>query len=34
MGLNERLGKKKANFVRLGLKAGAVLGIAGGTALV
>jgi len=33
MGLNERLGKKKANFVRLGLKAGAVLGIAGGTAL-
>jgi hypothetical protein len=33
MGLNERLGHKKARFVRLGLKAGAVLGIAGGTAL-
>jgi len=33
MGLNERLGHKKAKFVRLGLKAGAVLGIAGGTAL-
>ena len=33
MGLNERLGHKKANLVRLGLKAGAVLGIAGGTAL-
>ena len=33
MGLNERLGHKKANFVRLGLKAGAILGIAGGTAL-
>tara|TARA_R110001592_G_scaffold109022_1_gene304374 strand:- start:725 stop:1306 length:582 start_codon:yes stop_codon:yes gene_type:complete len=30
MGLNERIGHKKANFVRLGLKAGAVLGAVAG----